>query len=95
VEAAIAVLRDKHGVGGVPLPAGDRRAIDALIATHGVVIDATARVMWVSEGPHLLGRFIRFDVGRLLSAGYDPRADREVVASSADSPADPPGLATH
>ena len=84
VEDAIAILRDKRGPGDAPLPAGDRRAIDALIATHGVVMDTTARVIWVSEGPHLKGRFVRFDVGRLLSSGYDPRAENEVVASSAD-----------
>jgi hypothetical protein len=84
VEDAIAVLRDKRGVGDSPLPSGDRRAIDALIATHGVVIDTTARTMWVSEGPHLLGRFIRFDVGRLLAKDYDPKVEREIVATGAD-----------
>jgi isopenicillin-N N-acyltransferase-like protein len=84
VEDAIAILRDKRGPGDVVLPPGDRRAIDALIATHGVVMDTTARVIWVSEGPHMQGRFIRFDIGRLLSAGYDPRSENEVVATSAD-----------
>jgi len=84
VEDMIAMLRDKRGVGDVVLPAGDRRAIDAHIATHGVVMDATARVIWLSEGPHLAGRFVRFDIGRLLRPGYDPRVDHEVIASSAD-----------
>ena len=84
VEDAIAILRDKRALGGGALPPGDRRAIDALIATHGVVFDTTAGVIWVSEGPHLKGRFVRFDIGRLLSTGYDPRAENEVVASSAD-----------
>jgi hypothetical protein len=85
VEDAIAILRDKRGLGDVALPPGDRRAIDALIATHGVVMDTTARVMWVSEGPHLQGRFVRFDIGRLLSPAYDPRAENDVVASSTDT----------
>jgi hypothetical protein len=85
VEDAIAILRDKRGPGDVALPPGDRRAIDAFIATHGVVMDTTARVIWVSEGPHLRGRFVRFDVGRLLSSGYDPHTENEIVASSADS----------
>jgi isopenicillin-N N-acyltransferase like protein len=85
VEDAIAILRDKRGPGDVVLPPGDRRAIDALIATHGVVMDTTARVIWVSEGPHMQGRFIRFDIGRLLSAGYDPRSENEVIATSADA----------
>jgi hypothetical protein len=84
VADAVAVLRDRSGVGDAPLPTGDRRAIDALIATHGVVIDTTARVMWVSEGPHLLGRFIRFDVGRLLAKGYDPKIEHDIVATEPD-----------
>jgi len=66
VADAIALLRDQRAPGGAELPRGDRRAIDAQIATHAVVIDATERIMWVSEGPHLAGRFVRFDVGRLL-----------------------------
>jgi hypothetical protein len=84
VEDAIAVLRDKRAPGDLPLPPGDRRAIDANIATHGVVMDTTAGVLWVSEGPHLRGRFIRFDLRRLLAQGYDPRSENDVVASSAD-----------
>jgi isopenicillin-N N-acyltransferase-like protein len=84
VDDALAILRDRRGVGDAPLPTGDRRAIDALIATHGVVIDATTRVMWVSEGPHLLGRFVRFDVGRLLAKDYDPKTEHDVVATDAD-----------
>jgi len=84
VKDVIGILRDKRGTGDVPLALGDRRAIDALIATHGAVIDATAKVMWVSEGPHMLGRFIRFDIGRLLSRGYDPRSEHEVIASDVD-----------
>jgi isopenicillin-N N-acyltransferase-like protein len=84
VEQAIDVLRDKRGAGDVELPVGDRRAIDALIATHGVVMDTTAKVMWVSEGPHLLGRFVRFDVARLLATGYDPASEHDVVATAPD-----------
>lgn len=84
VPDAIAILRDKRGVGDADLPAGDRRAIDALIATHGVVMETTARVMWVSEGPHLLGRFVRFDLARLLAPGYDPHSEHDVVATDPD-----------
>jgi hypothetical protein len=66
-EDVLAILRDHRCVGDEGCALGDRRAIDALIATHGVVGDATARVLWVSAGPHLSGRFVRFDLDRLLS----------------------------
>ncbi|MBI5536087.1 MAG: hypothetical protein HY898_25425 [Deltaproteobacteria bacterium] len=69
------ILRDRKGAGGRELAAGDRRAIDADIATHGVVMDLSERKLWVSEGPHLQGRFVRFDVQRLLEDSYDPELD--------------------
>ena len=53
-------------------------AVHALIATHGVVMDTTARVLWVSESPHLLGRFVGFDLRRALSPGYDPAQPGEL-----------------
>ncbi len=84
VEQAVAVLRDRKGVGGDELPLGHRRTLDALIATHSVVMDATARAMWVSEGPHLTGRYLRFDLGKLLDAGYEPRPADPIEAVAPD-----------
>lgn len=85
VEAVVDLLRDKRGPGGEALPLGDRWAIDALIATHGVVMDTTARSLWVSEGPHLAGRFLRFDLVRLLDPAHDPANDStELEAVPAD-----------
>jgi hypothetical protein len=85
VQDVVGVLRDRRGVGGEPLPLGHRRSLDALIATHGVVMDATARALWVSEGPHLVGRFLRFDLARLLSPAFEPEEGEEVVAIAEDA----------
>jgi hypothetical protein len=65
---AVELLRDRAGKDGRALPLGDRNAIDALIATHAVVMDAERRQLWVSEGPHVLGRFVLFDLPSLLEA---------------------------
>jgi hypothetical protein len=59
---AITLLRDAAGPGGRPLAPGDRRAIDAHIATHSVVADATAGTLYVAAGPHTEGRYVRFEV---------------------------------
>ena len=72
---AAQLLRDRNAADGSPLPLGDRRAINALIATHGVIMQTGARVLWVGESPHLLGRFLAFDLKRLLSPDYDPEHD--------------------
>jgi hypothetical protein len=70
VPGAVGILRDRRAVGGGPLPRGDRRALDAGIATHSVVADATARVLWVAEAPHTEGRYVRFDLRALLAPDW-------------------------
>ncbi len=72
---AVASLRDRDAADGTPLPLGDRRAIDALIATHAVVMETATRRLWVSEAPHMLGRFVAFDLARLLDPALDPALD--------------------
>jgi hypothetical protein len=72
VAFAVALLRDRKGKGDQNLALGDRSAINALIATHGVVMDTRRRMLWVSESPHLLGRFVAFDLNRAFSPDYDP-----------------------
>jgi len=84
VQRAVEILRDKRAAGDQSLPLGHRAAIDALIATHSVVMDATARVLWVSEGPHAVGRYVRFDLKRLLSPSYEPVGPARVETLPAD-----------
>jgi hypothetical protein len=75
--AALDILRDHGCAQGGDCELGDRRAIDALIATHGVVADTTDRVLWVAAGPHLSGRFVRLDLQTLLTRDHDPDSDPE------------------
>jgi hypothetical protein len=82
----VSLLRDRRGAGGTPLALGDRKAIDALIATHGVVFDTTARQLWVSEAPHLLGRFVVFDLTRLLADDFDPERDPVEIQTLPEDP---------
>jgi isopenicillin-N N-acyltransferase-like protein len=83
VPAAVAILRDHQCAGGAACALGDRREIDALIATHGIVADTTDRVLWVSAGPHLSGAFVRFDLKAIFAPGHDPAADPppEIIAA--------------
>jgi hypothetical protein len=74
---ALGILRD-HSCADAICALGDRRTIDALIATHGIVADTTDRVLWVGVGPHLSGAFVGLDLRRLFAPGYDPDADLDV-----------------
>jgi hypothetical protein len=72
------ILRDK-GDGSLPL--GNRQAIDPLIATHGVLFNSAEQLLFVSQGPALVGPMLGFD----LQASFRQR--RPVVARQL--PADP------
>ncbi len=86
VEDILATLRDKRDAAGATLPLGHRHAIDALIASHSVIFDSTAKIVWVSAGPHTLGPYLGYDVQRLLRAN----TPAEVQASYVDAlPAEP------
>jgi hypothetical protein len=83
---AAQLLRDRAAPDGSALPLGDRRAINALIATHGVIMETGPRVLWVSESPHLLGKFRPFDLRRLLAEAYDPGRDVTVGEALPEDP---------
>jgi hypothetical protein len=68
---AAAILRDRAAVGGAPLPGGHEAAINADIASHGVIIDATARTLLVSVYPNLSGVFVEFELDALLEGALE------------------------
>jgi hypothetical protein len=91
VPSALELLRD-HGCSGSAkgdaCPLGDRRAIDAFIATHGIVADLTTRVLWVSEGPRLSGRFVKIDPATLVRRGDGQPPEVPTLESLESLPAD-------
>jgi hypothetical protein len=93
VADAVQLLRDRAGAHGQALALGDRNAIDALIATHGVVMDTGKRQLWVSEGPHLLGRFVLFDLNTPWTT--DPPKPAEIVSIPADPALQTPAVQKH
>ena len=66
-EMAAAILRDRQ-VPGVANPGyGNHAAINSLIATHSVIIDVTAGIIWVAQYPHQLGAYVPFGLDEFES----------------------------
>ncbi len=80
--SVVDMMRDHTCAAGRACELGDRRTVDALIATHGVVADTTARVLWVSAGPHLSGKFVRFD----LREAFEGRPADAAATAIAEDP---------
>lgn len=59
-EETLSILRDRKLPGGAFPGNGHRGTINALIATHAVIMDLTDGVFWAATPPHQLGPFLAF-----------------------------------
>jgi hypothetical protein len=73
----LALLRDRRGAAGEDVGFGNRGTINAWIGAHLVVADMKAKVMWVCEPSHGLGRAIPF--------GIDGPLDQPPLPASPDA----------
>lgn len=78
---AAQILRDRRGIDDGPLGLGNRNALENLSTTHSVIVDATAMVIWIAEGPSNLGRYQAFDLAQLLGRSDRPPAPLDDLAS--------------
>jgi hypothetical protein len=85
--SALRVLRDRRGKGDRELSPGNRNAVNALISSHSVVFDLTARRAWVAQDPHGLGRFVAYSLD--LGIAADPADPRFQGLASQSLPPDP------
>jgi isopenicillin-N N-acyltransferase like protein len=68
ISSLLDILRDK-GVdkNSAPLHLGNRRAIDALIAAHGILFDSKSQTLYVGEGPSMSGAFRAYDIQKTFA----------------------------
>jgi len=62
VQLAAEMLRDRRLPGGKFAGNDHRSTLNALIATHSVIMDLTDGIFWAASPPNQLGRFVAFDV---------------------------------
>lgn len=83
LEVAIDLLSDRRGIGGRRLPRAHRQALNADIATHGVVIDATTRTLRISRFPNLAGGWVELDLEEVIAGRLDTLKIRDPIPGGA------------
>lgn len=61
-EKAVAILRNKDGLGDDKIGLGNEKSINQLLSHHGVVFQPHDRLIWVSANPYQLGEFVAFQL---------------------------------
>lgn len=65
-QIAANILRNKEGIDNVPLGYGNEKAINQLLAHHGIVFKPAQRLVWVSANPYQLGEFVCYDLNTIF-----------------------------
>lgn len=65
-QIAVDILRNKEGINNLPLGYGNDKALNHLLAHHGIVFQPAKRLVWVSASPYQLGEFVCYDLNTIF-----------------------------
>lgn len=67
VTEAVSILRNKNGLNNQQLGYGNEKALNQLLAHHGIVFQPEQLKVWVSSNPYQLGEFVAYDLNEIFS----------------------------
>ncbi|MEG2101215.1 MAG: C45 family peptidase [Flavobacterium sp.] len=66
-EIASEILRNKNGLKNIPLGYGSEKALNQLMAHHGIIFKPKEKLVWVSANPYQLGEFVCYDLDAVFN----------------------------
>jgi len=87
-EIAAKILRDRQGLDEKPIGYGNEKALNQLLAHHGIIFKPEQKLVWVSSNPYQMGEFVCYDLNTIFGANrtVEPTSLAHIQL---DIPADP------
>ncbi len=63
---AVNILRNKEGLDNKAIGYGNEKALNQLMAHHGIVFKPEELLVWVSSNPYQLGEFVAYDLNEVF-----------------------------
>ncbi|MGB7392751.1 MAG: C45 family peptidase [Pricia sp.] len=68
---AVDILRDKRGLDEKSIGYGNEKALNQLLAHHGIVFQPEDLKVWISSNPYQLGEFVAYDLKEVFNKVED------------------------
>lgn len=65
-EIASEILRNKNGLKNIELGYGSEKALNQLMAHHGIIFKPKEKLVWISANPYQLGEFVCYDLDSIF-----------------------------
>lgn len=86
-EIAAKILRDREGLDDKSIGYGNEKALNQLLAHHGVIFKPEQKLVWVSANPYQMGEFVCYDLNKVFTQNHP--VDASMAQLQLDIPADP------
>lgn len=85
---AATILRDQNGLNDKNIGLGNEKAMNQLIAHHGVIFKPKERLMWVSTNPYQCGKFLCYNLTEVFSKTKNLDTETVITVDSLTIPTD-------
>ena len=88
-EKAVSILRNKDGMNDENIGYGNEKALNQLLAHHGIVFKPEELKVWVSANPYQLGEFVAYDLNTVFKDRSDNPSSVTLSNQELNIPKDP------
>lgn len=80
-EVVVGILRDREGLDDKKIGYGNEKALNQLLAHHGIVFQPEDLLVWVSSNPYQMGEFVAYDLNEIFQNTTE-NSDNAAIAKS-------------
>lgn len=88
VVEAVEILRNRKGLNDTSIGFGNEKALNQLLAHHGIVFKPESKKVWISSNPYQLGEFVEYDLNKVFSNRNGNPAEKSLSDSKLNIPED-------